>query len=172
MRNILFLIIVLFISSCQESPEAKFEKDGVSFISPEGWEVTEEENLDNEGYYLAIERDGFNSSGLITITWANYEIDLDEWLNVYVDDLKSNIIYKNSNISFSNVIESEFSEISTKTISFKVSIVGVKHEGVISAFYANNRTFSILKQEAIEDKLDNKKGFDLIEKSFKIEEVE
>ena len=94
-----FLTITI-LTGCQESPETKFEKNGISFTCPTGWKITEEENLDNQGYYLSIEKDGFNSSGLLTVSWVNDSLDLNEWLEALMDGLKNDIIYKNSNLKF------------------------------------------------------------------------
>lgn len=94
-----FLTITI-LTGCQESPETKFEKNGISFTCPTGWKITEEENLDNQGYYLSIEKDGFNSSGLLTVSWVNDILDLNEWLEALMDGLKNDIIYKNSNLKF------------------------------------------------------------------------
>jgi len=76
---ILIASIFLFITSCSESKPAKFERDGVLITSPTGWEITDQESIDDQGYYLSIEKDGFDSSGIVTMTWINGEIDLGEW---------------------------------------------------------------------------------------------
>ena len=79
MKNAALLLLFLFITfSCKESIETKFEKDGVSLTCPQGWKITDQENFDDEGYYLSIEKDGFDSSGLFSITWVNINLDLDE----------------------------------------------------------------------------------------------
>jgi hypothetical protein len=46
--------------------------------------------------------------------------------------------------------------------------LSVKHRGVINVFLENEKTYSIIKQEALEDISENKEGFDLIESSFNI----
>lgn len=169
MKNLTYLILMLFVLvSCKETSQTELEKDGVSLTCPKGWEITDEDSLDGQGYYLSIEKAGFNSSGLITITWINNEFDKNEWINSYKDELRNNFIYKNSNLSFGGIIENKFNNINSTSVSFKVSILGVKHEGEIHVFSEKNKTFSILKQEAIEDKTKNINGFGLIEQSLKI----
>ena len=48
-------------------------------------------------------------------------------------------------------------------------LLGLDHEGNIHFFYKGDKTFAILIQEATEDNMTNKPGFDLIEKSFRVE---
>lgn len=170
MKNYFIPILILFsYNSCQETPQAEFEKDGISLTSPKGWKITDEENLDDQGYYLSIEKDGPNSSGLITLSWVNGEIDLDKWKSIYKNELKSNIIYRNSNLRFAKENQDKFNDINTTSVVFTVSIFGLKHEGIIHFFYESDKTFALLKQEAFEDKIKNKNGFEFIEHSFKIE---
>lgn len=170
MKNLLILLlIILTCISCQETPEEKFEKNGVSLISPKGWEITDRENLDNQGYYLSIEKDGINSSGIITLSWVNFELEIIEWINVHKDEMRNNFIYKNSNLVFKDIYENKFNQLNTTSIEFTVSILGIKHQGIIHFFHEKGKTFSLLIQEAIEDKKKNRNGFELIEQSFSIE---
>jgi hypothetical protein len=160
------LILAAFLVSCNSSPESKFEKFGVSFTCPEGWKITDQENLNNKGYYLSIEKDGFGSSGLMTISWANDSIDLNQDLEIYQNSLKNNIIYKNSVLDFDQPFDTVFNADSSIASKFKVTLLSVKHEGIMYCFYKNGKTITIIKQEAVEDKKENKNGFDIIEKSF------
>ncbi|WP_324025576.1 hypothetical protein QSV08_20675 [Maribacter sp. BPC-D8] len=166
---ILIASIFLFLTSCSESKPAKFERDGVSITSPTGWGITDEENIDDLGYYLSVEKDGFDSSGIITITWVNGEMDLNEWVDIYKEELENNIIYKNSKLNFKSVAEGSFNDINSTSLKFTASILGLDHEGDIHFFYKGDKTFAILIQQATEDNATNKPGFDLIEKSFSVE---
>ncbi|MBL4746842.1 MAG: hypothetical protein JKY08_10795 [Flavobacteriaceae bacterium] len=170
MKNLLILLLIIFAcNSCQETQEDKFEKDGVSLTSPNGWKITDKENLSNQGYYLCIEKDGLNSSGLITLIWVNGEFELNEWINIHKEEMKNNIIYKNSNLVFGDIHENKFNNLNTSSLKFTFSLFGVKHQGVIHAFYKKEKTFYLLIQEAIEDQYKNRRGLELIEQSFKIE---
>ncbi len=157
------------LTSCQESPEFKFEKNGVSFTSPSGWAITEEESFEDGSYYLSIEKDGFDSSGIITITWVSDSLSLDDSIEIHKDELKSNIIYKNANLTFEPILNNKFNKISSHSSRFKFKLLGLKHEGILHSFHGGNRTYIILKQEAVEDKIKNKLGFKTIEESFIIE---
>jgi len=166
---IIIASLFLFITSCSESKPAKFERDGVLITSPTGWEIIDQESIDDQGYYLSIEKDGFDSSGIVTMTWINGEIDLGEWAYLFQEELMNNIIYRNSNIQFEEAVDDTYNDIDTSSIGFTASILGLDHEGNIHFFYKGDKTFAILIQEAMEDNVTNKPGFDLIEKGFKVE---
>ena len=168
--RIILLFLISSLISCAESPKFAFEKNGVSFTSPSGWSIIGEENFEDEGYYLSIEKDGFDSSGIMTISWINDLLDLDEYIKIHIDELKSNIIYKNSNLIFEPILDNEFNRINTRSSSYEFKLLGLKHKGIIHSFYGKNRTYLILKQEALEYTFKNKQGFNIMEESFMIEQ--
>ncbi len=166
--RILFVAILFCIAtfSCTESPEKKFSKNGISFTCPKGWIITEEEDYNNEGYYLSLEKEGITSSGLLTVTWINDSLDLYSYLEVFQTELKNNVIYKHTDLSFDPSIPGIFNSDTTLSTTYGVSILGVGHRGIIHAFYGKGKTIAILKQEALEDIKSNKIGFSKIEESF------
>jgi len=168
MKNFKYPVLIFFVlASCKETPEAKFENDSISVISPAGWKMTQEE-IGKDGFYLVIEKEGIDASGLLTISWVNGEIELGEWMSIYQKELKDNIVFRKSNLSFANPTDSKFNDNNTTSVSYTVSILGQKHEGTIYFFHAKDKTFAILKQQAIEDKTKNESGFEYIERSLKI----
>ena len=174
MKKLLFLILTCVIFfSCNESPETKFEKDGVSFICPQGWAITDQEDFDGEGYYISIEKDGFNSSGLATITWYdnfdNSNFNFEENLRDWEESLKEQWILDASNIIFGDYYDNTFNNSRSMSTNYTMNLLGIPHEGTVYVFHAGNKRISVLLHEAIEDKAKNKKGFELIENSFKSE---
>ena len=167
--TILFSVLVV---CCKQSvsPKFEFDKDGVSFSGPAGWKISDEENFDNMGYYLSIEKDGFDSSGLITITWVNDSLELQDYIKMYQDELRNNPIYTSSNLNFEPIILNKYNTIDSKSSSYTMSLLGVKHEGIIHSFYGKNKSIILLEQEAIEDRAENESGFDQIETSFSLEQ--
>lgn len=169
MKNLLFILIpifLLFSCSSPKSPEAKFEKSGVSFTCPDGWKITEEDSLDGDGYYLACEKDGVISSGLFTLTWVNDTVALEEMMEVYQDELKNNVIFKNTNIEFSPSTEGEFNNYQTLQSTYNLTLLGDKTEGTMHCFYGNGKTIGLVKQQSLEDDSKNKEGFKIIENTF------
>ena len=173
MKNILFLIFTCIILSCNESPETKFVKDGVSLICPQGWIISDLDDLDGTGYYLEIEKEGWNSSGLVIITWVyNYNNDnfnYEEYLNIYKEAFQEQYILDFGDIAFSNYYNNTFNNFSTMSTNYTMSILDVDHEGAIHVFQTGNKNFCIIIQEAIEDKSKNKIGFEIIRNNFKSE---
>ena len=72
-------------------------------------------------------------------------------------------------MTFGDEIKNKFNNLNTTSLEFTASLLGLKHKGIIHFFYEKEKTFSLLMQEAIEDKAKNKTGFELIERSLKIE---
>ena len=166
MKNVLRFILVSFLFSCHSSQETKFEKSGISFTCPSGWKITDEENLNDAGYYLSCEKEGLNSSGLLTISWVNDSMALTEMLEIHKAEMEKNIVLKHSDLTFGNGEDAKFKDYNSKSVNFSTTLLGLKSEGMIYCFYANGKTITILRQEAIEDKSDNSEGFKIIENSF------
>jgi hypothetical protein len=169
MRTIIYLFLLSLFLSCSEKPATPFIKDGVSFICPAGWEITDEEKIDESGYYLSAEKAGLSESGLLSITWMNDTLQLEEWIGICKDELKNNVVYKNSNLVFTPTTKSQFGVYPSITAHFSFKLLGLAHDGQIQVFYAPHKTFAIIRQEALEDKDKNKAGFEVLEKTFKVE---
>ncbi len=167
---IIILPIFIFFISCGKSPEIKFDKEGVSLTCPSGWKITDEKKLDSMGYFLSIEREGLNSSGVYAMNWITDSIDLDSYIEVYKDNLKENIIYKHSDLKFDKSIWGKFNSNNSLVSTYSLSLIGLKHEGTIYVFYSNGKTVTVLKQGAVEDKDKNEEGFEVVEKSFVVKE--
>jgi len=172
MKHILFTVLIFgVLFSCKESSEMEFEKDGISFTSPASWKITDQETMSNNaGYFLSVERDGFSSSGLLTLTWVYDSLDLSYWLDLYKEGFMAQFVYKNSDLIFEAPVSDVFNNYNTIAVNYTVSILGVEHEGLIHVFHGYNKTIAIVKQEAIEDKDNNRVGFDIIEQSFSLDE--
>lgn len=169
MKNILFLIFTCVILSCSESPETKFDKNGVSLICPQGW-TCDFEKISEDVSYLEIEKEGWDSSGLFIISWYNNNnLSHKELLNSYKESFLEQSILEFSGISFSNYYENTFNKISTISTNYTMNLLGIDHKGIIHVFRIRDKDFVIISQEAIEDVSKNKKGFEMITNSIKME---
>jgi hypothetical protein len=83
--------------------------------------------------------------------------------------LNNNVVYKNSNLVFTPTTKSQFGVYPSITARFSFKLLGLAHHGQIQVFYAPHKTFAIIRQEALEDKDKNKTGFEVFEKTFKVE---
>ena len=163
-----FTILLFLASSCIVSPPVKVNLEGVSFTCPEGWKITDHENYFGFGNYIAIEKDGFKSSGIISYTWLNSESDLDDYLTELKVELKSSLFFRKSDLSFGEAYESSYNYLDTKTVDYHFTLFKVEHKGIIYLANEAGKTICILKQEAIQDSQENKAGYDKLERSFKV----
>lgn len=166
------ILTLLFFTGVLHSEETKvntFSEDGVSFNYPSDWEITEEENLNDIGYYLALEKKGYDSSGMVILLWFIGEDDLQESLNIYKESLQEQLVLKLGGIKFTEHYDNQFSGINTIATDYSFSTLGVKHQGSLQAFIKNNKTFTVVMQQAIAEKSENSPGFTMFEQSFKVE---
>ncbi|MDG5492560.1 hypothetical protein [Psychroserpens sp. SPM9] len=175
MKKIILLILVAcsltacnqFVKSSAESTkELHFKRDNFEFNYLDSWEVTDNETINEDVFYMALEKNGFDASGLVTITSFGYEIDLDEMIHMNIDEFQNNSFIKN--FKYDNIENNQFNTTSSRAANFRFSTLGLRHNGIIHAFYKNGQSFVIIKQEASEDSKKNQNGFNIIETSFSI----
>ncbi|MBN1759587.1 MAG: hypothetical protein JW863_14770 [Chitinispirillaceae bacterium] len=160
--------ILVSISSCgSKSNGGDFVKDNVSFSYASGWSITEQEDYGESGYYLSVEKKGFDESGLMTVTWINAIRDSMDYLEIIQQEYRKQKLLKN--LEFAPIRKSTFNGMPSLSCDFKFKTIGVGHNGTIYVFLKGGKTYSIIRQEALEDVSKNKEGFELLESSFKVE---
>ncbi|PPK95512.1 MULTISPECIES: PsbP-related protein [Nonlabens] len=185
--SLTFLLAFLLITSCKNATDttvnienhattstddgsvnkSKYQGNGFSFSYPEDWHVTDEELIEEGIYYMAVEKKGLNSSGLMTIVSFDYILDHDLMIDMNIEELKLNSFI--NNLNFDPIEDDEFSTIKSRTSSFEFTTMGLKHQGKIIAFTNQGSSYAILTQEALEDHQKNSQGFRIIENSFNID---
>ncbi|RZJ64308.1 MAG: hypothetical protein EOO50_16030 [Flavobacterium sp.] len=163
----LSLLLLFLVVACSKTEPKLFTHDAVSFTIPGDWKI-EQEPITEVGYYVAAQKEGFSSSGLFTLTWVNGELNLDENVKVYQEELRNNAVYKSSNLVFTATKLGKFAGHETISTGFSAKILTVGHHGTIHSFLHNGITYTILIQEADDDADDNQEGFDMIEKTLVI----
>jgi len=159
----------LFVfSSCQETPERKFEREGVHITSPAGWKITNEKNMQNVGYSLRIEKEGFPKSGFISFSWIEGDIGTQKSIAMLKKPMINNVIYKNSNLEFGQERKGHYHDYEATTVPFRFTLLGDEFHGQIYCFYELGKTFTIFKQEPVLDIVQNESGFDFIEQNFNL----
>lgn len=167
-KSIIIVFLIVAASGCgTQAPGGVFLRDGVSFTYPSGWSITEQEDLDGAGYFLSVEKAGFDASGLVAVTWINGILDPQDYLEIIQEEYKNQKIL--NGLEFQLARHDSFNGIQSISCDFKFNTLGVKHSGVIYVFVRGKNTYSIIKQEAIEDISKNRNGFELIEGTFKVE---
>ena len=170
MKKLIFLLFtILLVISCKDSPATTFSKDGVTFTVPSGWEISEEENLDTDGYYLSVEKNGFNASGIVVMTWVVGKQDLRDTYVNYKKNMYNIPVYSNANLQFRNEADTSYGNKSSFSAPFTASVAGMDHEGRLHFITAADKIFTIMIQGAVEDKSENEKGFKTIADSFVVE---
>ncbi|TXG36880.1 hypothetical protein [Seonamhaeicola maritimus] len=167
MKKIIIITLFLFlVSSCKESEQSLFEENGLSFICAKGWSVVDKEFLEGDTYFLSLEKDGFDSSGAITLVVSDYFINSNANIEAYQNELKTAYIFKKANIVFEPIKFDKFNGFDCKSSDFTFKLLGLEHHGIIYSFFKDDRSFLILRQEAIEDRTDNEEGFHLFESTL------
>lgn len=170
-KTILPILLVLLISCGKKTSEAyNWQRQGIHFICPENWKITEEETVENGAYYLSIEKRGWDESGLITLCIFDDSLDRSEVLKVYREALKDNFILKHADINFFAEKDSVFSTYESVSEEYTVELLGAKMEGIMHCFYTCNQTIYFLKQTEIGDTDKNAPGFATFERSFTCKE--
>jgi hypothetical protein len=166
MKRLLLLVPVLMLLSFAPVEGGRFDKSGVSFNVPEGWKITEEEDLEGKGYYLSCEKEGANSSGLVTVSWVNDITDLTETAGQYAAAVKENFILKKAEPKLKPVASTSFNGMTAASIDYTLVMETVPHEGHIYCFHGKGKTITVMVQEAVEDKAVNKAGIQEITRSL------
>ncbi|MFW5804826.1 MAG: hypothetical protein ACOCWG_06310 [bacterium] len=167
LKIILETLLLVTCSCANNSSDGYFTKDGVSFTYPTDWSITEQENLGRNSYYLSVEKKGIYESGLVIITWINGNIGKHEYLRMIQESYKNQKLF--NDLEFETAKNITFNGIQSISCVYYCSTLGVKIKGVVYVFLIGEKTFSFTKQGALEDISKNKKGFELIESTFKIE---
>jgi len=167
--SVLLTLPFLFLITLPATAQS-FDKQGVSFTVPDGWKITEEEDLNGKGYYLSCEKEGKNASGIVTIRWINDTVSTSNMVDQYINGLRQNFAEKNAKrMLFGTPEPAKVSNFNGVSADFSFSLMDIQHRGQIGSFHASGKTFTILMQEATEDIAENKPGFAAIMSSFSCE---
>ena len=162
---LLFIICGLY-GCCRKVPETSFEKEGVSFISPEGWKIVDERDIEDSGFYVSCQRKGFGSNGIFMVSWINGMMELDKYIRLYMKEFEKNVLMKAAYVQFGEPVDSVFIGIPCSMSSYQAKILGVKTRGEIYSFNCSGRTFMLVFQESVDESEKNKAGFEKIRTSF------
>jgi hypothetical protein len=169
MKPAFYLTSLALLAACtsSSSPEQKFALEGVSFTCPAGWKLdTTGLHDDPNSRFVSCEKQGLNSSGLVTLGWVKDSVELSEALSIQQDGLRNNVIFKNSNLQFGPVTDTEYHGHPAKMSPYTFNLLGVKHEGMIRCCYGPHKTVFFVQQQALEDKAANAAGLATLEQTF------
>jgi len=158
-----FVFLLLGAASWAGEDAARITVFGLSFDRPAGWEVTETQDY-GPSKYISVEKKGYNSSGLVIITFTDRNSKPREYLEVHQKSFLNQKIMKE--LVFSEAKEEYYGKHKGIASSYTFQIASVKHAGKIYVFNTNGMTVSVVHQEAIEDHAANRPGFETIMKSL------
>lgn len=115
---------------------------------------------------MSIEKEGFDQSGIFTISWFPEPIPAETCLQLQRDGLQKAREYQN--MQFDGVRDYRFGKFEAKGQSYTATVMGIPHSGLILHFDAGGKSFLLLKQEADEDSEKNKTGYQKLEQTFDV----
>ncbi|HYD91160.1 MAG TPA: hypothetical protein VEA37_06685 [Flavobacterium sp.] len=161
----IFGILSVCLISCNSKNPGKYEADGFTFSLPQGWIITEEEVVEGEAMFLTCERDVEGSSGLFILNIIYEEEDLKAEMSRYIENLQFNPVYRAASAKFGPIREIYFKGISALEATYQMLPGNETHEGRVVGFVCNGNIITLLFQQSVSEKNENRNGFKLIENS-------
>jgi len=165
-----FIIAVLFcitVIPASQATAGEFKMAGIVFSFPDDWSITGQQDLDGEGYYLSCEKDGENSSGLVSVAWVNDTRELEATIGEYKQGLVNSFGEQGFEADFSEIVKTTYRDFGAVKITYTLSIFGTDHTGALYTFHACGKTVTVLTQGAVEDAKANANGFNTVWETFK-----
>ena len=167
--TVLLAICLALLISCKPTPAVPYEHSGIAFTCPEGWEITSDKHEDNM-HFVYMEKKGFNASGLITVSWIDGELEWEEYMDNTIESFEEQPMFKE--LEFCEPSDTVFNGYVALTINYTFNITTMPHTGKILILGDEEKTISIVMQEADEDTRKNKDGFAAFMESFSFESVD
>ncbi len=164
----LFAVCALTMAGCGAAPDKTYDRNGIAFSYPADWRVTEEEDYGDGGYYLCVEKNGFDSSGLVMITCLDREYSSPE---VYTDALLENLREKPQfeDIVVTPAVAGTYGNYPAQVVTYTMSVMGIMpHTGSVWLFETEDVFVAVVEQQADKDNVENAKGFGTIEGTLTI----
>jgi hypothetical protein len=163
----LMLLPVLLLTGCSRNlPETVYKRDGISFVSPQGWKIINERRIKDTGYHVTCQRKDFGSSGIFMVSWLNGTIKLDQYIRLYRNEFEKNVLMKAATVHFQEPVDSVFNDIPCSMSTYQAKILGVESRGEILSFHCGGRTFMLVFQESVDESKKIRLGFERIKSSF------
>ncbi len=159
-------LLALFAVGCRQAPDQIYDDNGIVFSYPGDWSVTDEEMYDT-GSILYVEKNGTSSSGVaIIVNFEKGSITPFEWLDGFIGSMKENPMFGDLEVAPYPYVLGAYGKYPARVITYAMSVIGFAHSGTIRLIETGDRFVAVTYQEADEDNVDNRAGFDLIESTF------
>ena len=164
--TIYLLFSVLFFSFVNES-QSDFKKDGVSFIIPDNWKISDKQKLDANGYSITLQNKKESSVGVISSSWFEADLELPTFSKLFKDQFKSQEAMEG--IEFGEDRKSKFCGVESLNTDFKVTVSSIPLKGEFICFKKKGKMFFIMLQTTVVEDKSNLAGIKLFSNSFKVE---
>src|ERR1700740_156337 len=125
MQKILSLTVTAVLIACSAfiNP-GKFDAQGITFSYPTDWKITGQEDL-GAGYYVSCEKEGSNSSGLVTVTWVNQKSDLSQLTNQYKDALVKQFDKQGATANFGSMKDGMYAGKKCRQVEYTAKVMTI-----------------------------------------------
>ena len=154
-----FFSVFFLTNKCSDYPPQEFERQGISFTTPNGWKLTDLMEYGPMGGQVTAEKAGLNESAIVVISWFNFDMDTDPTLLGLQEGLSTGVL-RLRKASFSEISDYQMGEFSARRITYEGNLLGQKILGELIGFIYNERTITVFRQESAEDISKNKLEFE------------
>ena len=172
-KQLLFLApalaaLALAITGCTPAPDQTYDKNGIAFSYPANWSISDEEDYGGGSYYMCVEKNGGNSSGLAMISHFDIEnSSLEVWFETFIESLEENAQFEN--IVVEEAVDGTYGNYPAQVVTYTASAMGIlPHNGTIWLLETGAKSVAVVFQQADKDVSSNRKGFDLIKSTFTV----
>ncbi|MCH8557710.1 MAG: hypothetical protein LAT84_07810 [Balneolia bacterium] len=168
---ILVFVTVLMLVGCRKKPMENIERDYVSFTKPQGWLLQDITDKNDNFDTVLLRKQGMFSSGFVTITSINEELEPESWLRSHSDMMAGQEVFTFTDETFSFTGASEYAGFPAESAEFTQIYFGAEYEGVMFAFTHSGYSVLVLEAGTIADREINKAGFSVVSESLRINEA-
>ncbi|MES2618521.1 MAG: hypothetical protein V4613_11625 [Bacteroidota bacterium] len=164
-RQVIILLLMFGVACTSNTPET-IEKNGVTFIIPNGWKITHESVSPNNVTSLTCEKSGVDESGIAVIAIFDQTYDPLDVLANSREMMQQNPVYAQAGIQFANFKGELFQQQQVMAMPFSFTDKSSTQNGKVVVFTLCNKTISVLMQQDKIDSTRNAKGFEAMSNAF------
>jgi len=161
----LAILVGVFVSGCQTTPETLHDNPAFSVTVPEGWKSrkVQEPTRSRNFRQLEIFKQGATALAVVQISWYDEVLDLHSTITNGMEMIEDEKFF---NISFGEVVDGSYGKYEGLMARSNELKWGLELQVEIHCFHANGKTFVIWAGDEVEDLEMHSGGFQIIESSF------
>lgn len=164
----LLFAFILQQSSCNVAGgSGTFSKDGLSFQIPQGWAITNQDTIGNEGVYVACEKKGFGETTFASFTWMYGEFDIDRNIQIQRDAILQNPLFLKWRTQITDPQKSNFAQYAALKCTYTTRLKDQEVRGDIYCFNCGNKAITVMWQGTANDLITDAEAWQQIRESFR-----